>query len=100
MVRFRQTNIPEPGEQALQADARFRACQLRADAGVGAAAEAEMLLCLGAAQDKLRGVLEAARITIGSHMRNHDMSTSLDLHAGHTGRVRANAAGTLYRSII
>src|SRR5437867_11554251 len=55
-------DVAEPGQQPLQADARLRASQCCARAGMGAASEREMLVATRPTRQEGAGIRKARRV--------------------------------------
>ena len=85
VMGLRDRDVPQPGQESLNADPRLGPGQRPAGTGVWPAPEGQVLLRVGAVDLELRRVLEAAGIATGGAVEDHHRGAGGDVDASHRG---------------
>src|SRR5262245_64513117 len=99
VVLLREPDVAHAVEDPLEADLRLGAGERAARAGVGAAAEGDVLLAVGAADAELGGGLETPRVAVDRTVQEHDGGAGGDLHPGEGGAATGEAEVALDRAL-
>src|SRR4051812_42166567 len=99
VVLVGETDVAHPGEDALEADPTFGACQRTAGARVHAAAEGDVVESVLAVDREVVGTLEPTWVAVGGAVQEHHRRAGLDLHARDGGRAKSETEVGLHRAL-